>query len=126
MEDAMKLSVVLLALVFAGVTFAGQPSSRPESKQEKKTATSQAKETKWQGHILRINKDDSTMDIRGGVTTRDNDQKKIAYDSSTKWTKLGKPAEESEFKDGSRVIAVGQVDEKGVLHATRIDLRLPD
>lgn len=123
----MKLSVALSTLILAGVVIAGYPISTQAGQEEKKAAKSEVmKETKWQGHILRTNKDESTIDIRGGVTTRDNDQKKIAYDSSTKWTKLGKPAEQSEFKDGARVIAVGHVDDKGVLHATRIDLRRPD
>lgn len=121
----MKLAVALSTLILAGVVI-GYPISTHAGQEEKKAAKSEAKETKWQGHILRINKDESTIDIRGGVTTRDNDEKKIAYDSSTKWTKLGKPAEQSEFKDGLRVIAVGHVDDKGVLRATRIDLRRPD
>jgi hypothetical protein len=30
-----------------------------------------------------------------------------------------------EVKEGSFVIAVGQIDDKGVLHAKRVDLRLP-
>ena len=49
----------------------------------------------------------------------------ILYDGSTQWTKQGKPAEQSEFKEGSFVIVLGHPDEKGVFHATRIDLRLP-
>ena len=40
-------------------------------------------------------------------------------------TKQGKPAQMEEFKDGSFVIVLGHADDKGVLHATRIDLRLP-
>src|SRR5438876_291015 len=49
----------------------------------------------------------------------------IFYDSSTEWTKQGKPADQNEFKEGSFVIVLGHPDDKGVLHATRVDLRLP-
>jgi len=50
---------------------------------------------------------------------------KVAYDSSTEWTNLGKPGKQDEVKEGSFVIVLGHVDDKGVLHARRIDLRLP-
>jgi hypothetical protein len=67
----------------------------------------------------------SVMDIRGGINTRAEDVRKVAYDSSTEWTKLGKPGEMDQVKEGSFVIVLGHVDDKGVLHATRIDLRMP-
>ena len=124
----MKRSLVWSTLVLAGVAIIGYPISGQGSGQEKKPAASEAKETKeakWQGHIIRINKDESTIDLRGGLKNMDTDEKKIAYESSTRWTKLGKPAEQSEFKDGSFIIVLGHVDDKGVLHASRIDLRLP-
>jgi hypothetical protein len=118
----MKIAVMLLALVFAGVAFDTHPTSASANGQEKKTP---AKETKWQGTVLRIYKDQSMMDIRGGVTADSADVRKIAYDSSTQWTKQNKPGDMADVKEGSFVIAVGQIDDKGVLHATRIDLRLP-
>lgn len=121
----MKRLLVLSTLVLAGVAIAGYPISSQGSQEEKKPAKSEAKEAKWQGHIIRVNKDESTIDLRGGLTNKDSDEKKISYDSSTRWTKLGKPGEQSEFKDGSFIIVLGHVDDKGVLHATRIDLRLP-
>ena len=121
----MKLTLVLSSLVLAGAVIAGYPSSSQGSQEEKKPAKSEAKESKRQGHIIRINKEESTIDVRGGMSNKDSDQIKIAYDSSTHWTKLGKPAEQSEFKEGSFIIVLGHIDDKGVLHATRIDLRLP-
>jgi hypothetical protein len=66
----------------------------------------------------RISKDASTLDVRRGTN-----EKKIYYDSSTKWTKGTKTIEMSEFKEGSDVICLGKADEKGEFHATRIDLR---
>ena len=64
------------------------------------------------------------IDIRGGAAPS-NDPRKVAYDSSTAWTKLGKPWGQDEVKEGSFVILLGHLDHEGVLHATRIDLRRP-
>jgi hypothetical protein len=116
MEDAMKGSLTLLSLVLAAAVFAAMPAGANQAAK---------KETKWQGTVIRIYKDLSQMDIRGGGTGQSKDLRKVAYDSSTEWTKLGKPGKQDEVKEGSFVILVGQVDDKGVLRATRIDLRLP-
>lgn len=119
----MKISVTLLSLGLAGAIFAAAPAGAQQAAAEKKEAPAAKKETKWQGHVVRIYKDLSTMDIHGGSAPSE-DLRKVAYDSSTEWTKLGKPAQQDEVKEGSFVILLGHV-EKGVLHATRIDLRLP-
>jgi hypothetical protein len=120
----MKVPLSLLSVVLAGAVFAAMPAGAKQATAETKQAPAK-KETKWQGHVVRINKDVSQMDIRGGVNTRSEDVRKVAYDSTTEWTKLGKPGQMDEVKEGSFVIAVGQIDDNGVLHAKRIDLRLP-
>ncbi|MBZ5657927.1 MAG: hypothetical protein LAO56_21915 [Acidobacteriia bacterium] len=120
----MKVSVTLFSLVLAGAVFAAVPAGAQQAGAETKEAAAAKKETKWQGHVVRINKDESTIDIHGGPAPS-NDARKVAFDSSTRWTKLGKHAQQSEVKEGSFVIVLGNVDDKGVLHATRIDLRLP-
>jgi outer membrane biogenesis lipoprotein LolB len=114
MEETMKKSLILLAVLFLTASLVAQNE-----------ASTKTKEERWQGHIVRINKSESTVDVRGGQKNMDQTEKRIHFDSSTEWTKQGKPAEMSEFKDGSFVIAVGHSDDKGVFHATRIDLRLP-
>jgi hypothetical protein len=124
MEDAMKGSLTLLSLILAAAVFVAMPAAANQAA-DKKDAAAAKKEAKWQGHVVRIYKDESQMDIRGGTTGQSQDLRKIAYDSSTQWTKLGKPGQQDEVKEGSFVIVLGQVDDKGVLHATRIDLRLP-
>jgi hypothetical protein len=121
----MKVSLSLLSVVLAGAVFAAMPAGAKQATSETKQAPAAKKETKWQGKVIRINKDLSQKDIRGGVNTRADDERKVAFDSSTEWTKLGKPGQMDEFKEGSFVIVLGHVDDKGVLHATRIDLRLP-
>jgi hypothetical protein len=125
MEDAMKGSLTLLSLVLAGAVVVGIPASANPAATENKAAHATKKETKWQGHVERIYKDLSQMDIRGGAAGESEDLRKVAYDSSTQWTKLGKPGQQDDVKEGSFVIVLGQLDEKGTLHATRIDLRVP-
>ena len=118
----MKGSLTLLSLVLAGAVFAAMPASGRQAASETK-ATPAAKEKKAQGNVVRIYKDESQMDIRG--TTPSGTVRKVAYDSSTQWTKGGKPGQQDEVKEGSFVIVLGTLDDKGVLHATRVDLRLP-
>ncbi len=121
----MKFAATLLSLALAGAILAGVPAGAKQATADKKATAAPKKQAKWQGTVVRIYKDVSQMDIRGGVNTRSEDLRKIAYDKATEWTKLGKPGEQDEVKEGSFVIVLGQVDDKGVLHATRIDLRLP-
>jgi hypothetical protein len=118
MEDAMKVFSTLLSLVLAGAVFAAMPAGANQAAGEKKA-------TRWQGHVVRIYKDLSQIDLRSDKGAEADRLKKVAYDSSTEWTKQGKPGQQDEVKEGSFVIILGQVDDKGVLHATRIDLRLP-
>jgi hypothetical protein len=122
----MKRSVILLIVLFAAAAIAAQTNpTTGASKPDKAESATTAKQEKLQGHILRINKGNSTIDIRGGRKNLDETQSSIRYSESTEWTKLGKPAEMSEFKEGSFVIVLGQSDKNGVFHASRIDLRLP-
>ena len=117
----MKVPVILLSIALAGALLSAIPAGARQDAAASKAAT---KETKWQGHVVRIDKEHSMMDLRGGpapsITAR-----KVAYDDSTEWTKLSKPAQMDEVKESSFVIIVGHVDNKGVMHAKRIDLRLP-
>jgi hypothetical protein len=125
MEDAMKVCTTLLSLVLAGAVFAAMPAGANQAAAENKKAPAAKKETKWQGHVVRIYKDLSQMDLRDAKTSMAEHLRKVAYDDSTEWTKLGKPGKQDEVKEGSFVIVLGHVDEKGVLHARRVDLRLP-
>jgi hypothetical protein len=122
MEGVMKIPVPLLSLVLAGAVFAAIPAGANQA--EKKEAPAAKKETKWQGSVIRISQDESTMDILGGPAPSKS-QRKVAFDNSTEWTKVGKPGKQDEVKEGSFVIVLGHVDDNGVLHAKRIDLRRP-
>ena len=118
----MKIPVALLAVVLAGAVFAATPASANQATTEKKAAAK--KDTKWQGKVVRINKDSSTIDIHGGAHPSEA-QRKIMYDASTQWTNGGKPGQQDDVKAGSFIIVIGTVDGDGVMHATRIDLRAP-
>ena len=77
------------------------------------------KESRWHGHIVRINKDESKMDVRRGNFT-----KTIHFDSSTKWTEGAKVIDMSEFKEGADVVCIGTYESgSNVMTATRVDLR---
>lgn len=115
----MKARMILLCVAVAVTMFSTAVLGAQDATEKKS-----AKEAKWQGHVIRIDKEHSMIDIRGGAAPS-NDLRKVEYDSSTEWTKLSKPSQMDEVKEGSFVIALGHVDKRGVLHATRIDLRLP-
>jgi cytochrome c-type biogenesis protein CcmE len=107
-----KVLTSLLVVLFVAVGLAAQEKAAGEKK----------KELRWHGTIIRSDKDASTLTVRqrGGTVERI-----VHYTSDTKWTKLNKPAEPSEFKDGARVICLGNFDEQKKFVATRIDLREP-
>jgi hypothetical protein len=118
----MKISAALLSVVLAGAVFAASPVSANQAATDKKDAAK--KENKWQGKVVRVNKDSSTIDIHGGAAPSET-QRKIMYDASTQWTNGGKPGQQDDVKAGSFIIVIGTVDGDGVMHATRIDLRAP-
>lgn len=112
----MRLFLIILSTMIMGNALAAQTAS------EKSSAVG-SQDARWQGHIVRINKGNSSLSVRGGMKNMESTERQIFYDGSTEWTKQGKPANQDEFKEGAFVIAVGHVDDKGVFHATRVDLR---
>ena len=119
----MKVPKTLLSLTLAGAVFVAMPARAFQAPAEQKAAPAATKETKWQGTVVRIDKDNAMITIHGGPPPS-SDTRQVAYGTSTVWTKVGKPLEQhDEVKEGSFVIFLGTVDSKGVLQATRIDLR---
>ena len=114
----MRKDVVIL--LFAVLAVAGVATQNSVANgQEKKAAD--AKESRWDGHIVRVDKDNSFMDVRNSKGV----EKRIYWTSSTSWTRLNKPVDDqSMFKEGERVISLGSYDEKTKFIATRIDLRV--
>ena len=86
-----------------------------------------AKEARWEGVIIRSDKDKSTLTVRKVGSAI---EKSVVYDSSTKWvsqehgSKTVNDIDASQVKDNDRVICKGTYDKDGVLHATLISKRL--
>ncbi len=118
-DPMRKITILILAMLVALGVYAVPQQSGGTGKQ---AATSQkaAKEDRVSGTIIRSNPDKSTLMVR---EQRSKIERTVFYDDSTKWTKGKDTADRKEFKDGSRVICLGKLNEKGELTATRIDLQ---
>src|ERR1700686_3904600 len=110
----MKISAAFLSMVLAGAVLVATPVSANQDAADKKDAVK--KENKWQGKVVRVNKDTSTIDIHGGAHPSEA-QRTIAYDASTEWTNGGKPGQQEDVKTGSFIIVIGTVGADGVMHA---------
>jgi Ni/Co efflux regulator RcnB len=113
-----KAMFFILVAILAAAGLMAQAAMAQEQKPAKEAAA--AKQARWHGTIVNINEKTSSLDVRRQSITRT-----VYYDSSTQWTKGTKTTEMKEFKIGSDVICLGTFDEKGNIHATRIDLRAP-
>jgi hypothetical protein len=120
----MKLPMTLLGAALAGAVICAIPAGARLNSLNNPQEKKEAKETKMQGHVVRIYADLKNLDIRGGSSAQSQDIRKIAYDDSTTWTNMGKPGKMEDVKEGSFVIVLGHLQKDGSLHATRIDLRL--
>ena len=115
----------LLTLVFAAVL--AFPLSTAAFGQMAPAKEKAAKEARWEGHIIRSSKDESTLTVR---KVGSMEEKIVKYDSSTRWVsqehgaKKANDIEAGDVKDGDRVICTGTWDKKGVLHANLISKRL--
>jgi hypothetical protein len=113
----------LLVLLFASVV--AIPLATAALAQE---APAPAKQDRWEGTIVRSDKDTSTLTVRKVGSTL---ERTVKYDSSTRWvsqyhgdTKVN-DIDPSQVKDGDRVICTGTWDKSGAaLHATQISKRL--
>jgi hypothetical protein len=108
---------VLLAMAVAVLLSVPLAGSKAVAKEGKAGGS-----VRWHGRIVRVNKDEMTMDVRKGTV-----QKTIHFDSSTQFVKnAGKktePIDMSTLKEGDDVICIGTADEKGEFHATEVQLQ---
>ena len=126
MSDRSGRPAAVATSAGSSVTYGPKSSSKEEPKETSaQEKAEKAKSGRWEGIVTGSHKDKSSLSVRGGQKNMESMERQIFYDSSTEWTKQGKPAEQSEFKEGSFVIVLGHPDDKGVFHATRVDLRLP-
>ena len=111
------LFALVLTFPLAAVVFAHQAAAPAKA----------AKEARWEGRVVRIDKAGSTLTVRkvGGSL-----EKTCSYDSSTKWVsqyhadKKINDIDASQVKEADRVICTGTWENSGVLHATVISKRL--
>jgi hypothetical protein len=88
-----------------------------EARQDSKAAE---KQDRIDGIIQLIDTPTKTVTVR----LRDKQQQQqVIYSDKTTFTFRNKPATADEVKDGRRIIALGKVNEKNQLIATRIDVR---
>jgi hypothetical protein len=115
----------LLALLFTSVL--AFPLSTAVFAPEAAAQDKAAKESRWEGVIIRSSTDKSTLTVRRVGSAL---EKTVAYDSSTRWvsqehgSKKVNDIDASQVKDNDRVICKGTYDKGGVLHATLISKRL--
>jgi hypothetical protein len=113
----------LLGLVFASLfvfTVTGPMRAQESAKKP-------AKEARWEGTVVFMSSDESTVRVRqvGGTI-----EKTIHFDSATVWNsqyhgdKTINTIDASQVKGGDRVICIGTYNEKGEFHATTISKRL--
>jgi hypothetical protein len=116
-----KLVTLLFTFVLA------VPLSTLALAQEAPSQDKAAKEARWEGHVIRNSKDQSTLTVRKVGSSQ---EKIVHYDSSTRWVSQEHGSEKvndidaSQVKDGDRVICTGTWDEDGTLHASLISKRL--
>jgi hypothetical protein len=115
----------LLTLLFTFVL--AVPLSTLAFAQEAPSQDKAAKEARWEGHVIRSSKDQSTLTVRKVGSSQ---EKIVHYDSSTQWvsqehgSKTTNDIDASQVKDGDRVICTGTWDKDGTLHASLISKRL--
>ena len=106
-----KLVVVNLLLVFALVCLV--PTEVWAQEKVKKD-----KAIKFDGMIVRQNTEKSTLDVKTKTTERT-----VVYNETTKWLLNDKPAEMSEFKQGTHVVVHGVMNDQGQVVAEKILLK---
>lgn len=114
---------------FSLLLFAQEASKSDEGKMSAAAdkAEKPAKQARWEGIVIRTNKDQSTITVRKAGSSVERD---IHYDSSTKFTaqehasKKVTDIDPSQIKEEDRVIVLGNYDKDGNLHATLVSKRL--
>lgn len=90
-------------------------------------AAAQAKEARWEGRVVRIDKSGSSLTVRKAGGTL---EKTCTYDGSTKWVsqyhadKKINDIDAGQVKEDDYVICKGSAEKAGVIHATVISKRL--
>ena len=117
---------LLTALLFAFVWALPVPMLAQAYKNTDAKADKAAKQARWEGVVIRTNKDQSTITVRKANSSVERD---IHYDSSTKFTaqehgsKKVDTIDPAQIKEEDRVICLGTYD-KDRFNASLISKRL--
>jgi hypothetical protein len=90
-------------------------------------APAKAKEARWEGRVVRIDKSGSTLTVRKSGSSL---EKSCVYDASTKWVsqyhadKKINDIDAGQVKEEDYVICKGSAESAGSIHATLISKRL--
>jgi hypothetical protein len=120
------LVVALSIPVFTQEGSSDEGTKQPASQQTSNTHKA-AKQDRWEGIVMRTNPQKHTLVVRRG---KSNAQKTVYYDASTQivsqehGSKQVTPIDPGQISDNDRVICLGNLDDKGDLHATLISKRL--
>jgi esterase/lipase superfamily enzyme len=124
---AKKLLTVLFAFAVAFSLSTLLLAQDKPAEAKAPAADKAAKEGRWEGIVIRSNKEKSTLTVK----SVDKDvERTVVYDSSTQWTskehrsKKVNVIDASQVKDDDRVICIGVWEKNGVLRATMISKRL--
>ena len=105
----------VMALLLGVALIGSPPATYAQTK-----AKAKAKGERVSGTVQLVNKDAKTVLVTGQAGDK---QTQVMYDEKTKVTKDNKPATMDDVTNGVRVICIVKADEKGQLHARRIDVR---
>ena len=87
---------------------------------QKDTKTATAKQDRIDGIIQLLDKPTKTVTVR---LRGKQQQQQVIYDDKTAFSFRNKAATVDEVKEGRRIIALGKINDKNQLIATRIDVR---
>jgi hypothetical protein len=106
MQNRSSVMAVLLGIALIGPTLIA--------------TYAQEKGDRVAGTVQLINKETKTIVVSSEAN---NKQEQVIWDDKTKVTKDNKAASIDDMQNGLRVICIGKTNDKGQLHAVRIDVR---
>ncbi len=110
MQNRSSVIALLLGIALMAPTLIATHAQEKEKKKGDRVS----------GTVQLINKETKTILVSGEAN---NTQKQVIYDDKTKVTRDNKAASIDDLQNGQRIICIGSTNDKGQLHAARIDVR---
>ena len=125
MNKRILMFIAVLGLL--ALPLMAQESGEQKAEKTEHAATKPAKQGRWEGIIVRSDKDKKTLTVRQQSSGL---ERQVDYSDETKFvsqehgSKTVNNIDAGQISDGDRVICLGTYDKEGVLHATMISKRL--